>query len=846
MKPFVRTALSVCFCLFMGLQPVQAQEWWTGDNGSGSGDSSSNTTTNNDGGVNTGSPEWSQGYTNNNGSPAYTEPYSDDDYIEIEDTLNRQAEEAVYESRGVTMDFLNKPIELFKLTCTDSSTGDKDKLGATFGFATDMWKQFCKDQVASGGKINVGDAAKCALDEFLKAQFKQVIKSIDKFKNIKFCDAFTKFVSNQLDQCVTLRFDLPRGQFPGFPALNQCMFGRLNLTLDGNQLVNAQGQKVNDVVSRHGFKYATVNPFSPTGFGGSEQQLLGNDGASALMKVTNWQQSAQSVLAPTSCQNMDQDLIKIFNEYPADTLTLVPSPSIDARRINGFKYDSQGNKNKRNIAIWESRFNAGSNSFDAYLTPGADGGWAAKGGANYLASCYGFTLNVENTTCNWPPSDSYQIMCKAAEQSKNCCDPKKTDCVAGDLKYAEDICKTEITNGDGSKTCTEWSHRSGDIKFCEMEGLCCNPAMNNCLAIGVDICPEFVPPKQCLTATPAQLAALDPAYSKLAQGGVRPAANQMIDGRVCCTTEWCNLCPQDVINAGAGRGPGGIVYMKTSEMANIPAHCKGQRTAGDSTERNTFLPTLLMEIPDQVFANTEEACEMKAQGTDPGRIFDLLVRCPSKNSREDEFTLPGSMAVEKIIKWVVKSTDNCPNNGELKPYNRQVVESIAGCSVLADTTKYPMPMEKIPKVEGADDVGLCSSLPLCPASIPGEQDPFQNSGVLDDLKGAVGEGIRGILNRANGTRDPVPGSTRYGNPNNVRSYTSPGRTTGPRVVSGSTTTPSRTTTTETPSTRGTTTTTTTPTTTPRDAPRTAADPVTGNPEATKEGERSSSRSESWF
>lgn len=823
MTHVVRSLLSLCFCALLVASPVQAQEWWTGDNGSGSG-STSTTTSGDSDGTNSGMPEWAGGYTNNNGSGATggesvstTTNYDSweeqimketaEDEENVQDALDRQAEEAIYETRGVTLDILNKPVELFKLTCTDNSKGGEEgSLTPTFNFTKSMWEQFCKDQQDSGAGSGGGfkQAGKCALDAYLQQEFQKVMKTINKFKDTNFCGAFTKLVSSQIEQCINIRFNPPRGQYPGFPALKQCMFGRLNINVDGNRLVRGQ-MKLADVVSYHGFKYKSVGKYSPTGFGGSEQQLLGSEGAAALMSVKSWQKAARAPTAGMNCKNVDQDLMNVLTEYPPVDMTLTPGNH--GNKVYGYKLTPSGTTESI-VAKWEIRVKDGSGSFDAYLMPGA--GWSVKDGKTYLAGCYGFNLNVEDSTCAAPQMDSYKIMCTKATESSNCCNPEKTDCIGGDLIYPADVCGRYTRNADGSQVCAEWSHRKGEAMLCEKndkgEPVCCNPNLNNCAKIGVDICPQFVPPKQCLTATPAQLALLDPAYSQLAKDGIRPEANAMVDGRVCCTSEWCNLCPQDVINAGAGRSPGGIVYMKTSEMANIPKRCRTmpRQQYDDRTleSNNAPLPTLLREIPDQVFANTEEACQMKTDGTHPAKIFDILVRCPQKNNRVDSIEIPGSMLIEKGIKWLSKNTDDCPNDGTLKPYSREVVESNTGCSLLSDATKYPKPLEKLPKVEGADTIGLCSDLPLCSAAIPESEDPYLGSGQLESAKSKGISGlINSILKRANGTLDGVPAAPRIGrSPNSI--FGSGGRSSGsstynnlfnntPRVINGSTTEPTR-------------------------------------------------------
>ena len=711
----------------------------------------------------------------NGGQPAFSVAQSDEtnELIkkQVNDMLNRSAEESIYASKGEALDYLNKPVELFKLTCTDGGANSKDGSGnvvtlPTFDFTKNIWTAFCADAT------DIGGAAKCLLQQFLQTQFNSVIKTINKFKDQTFCEAFTTFVNNQANQCLKINFNMPRGQFPGFPALNQCLFGSLHLSVSGNGVYarSSSGtlKRLADTYSAHAFSYANVSTNSTTGFGGSEQQLLGTDGAAAIMKASNWNQAKQlealkaTQTAGASCQNTDPQLIAALNEWAPPNMILIGGIS----SVIGQKKAAGGAIQQRIVAKWNNELNTVTNDYQAMLSPGADltytdratgssvsigaaGGWSRQDGTyTYLASCYGFSVNLDSSTCADPSSDSFNQLCNADANSLGCCDPDKTSCADMNTVelYDDSGCTTykKDTAGKDTTVCLS-AHRKGDKKAIKKPQICpqsctaptgttpavctaacCNPGINDCLLLatenpGLKICDKYVPPKQCLTATPEQLKALDPAYSSLP---VRPQANLMIDGQACCTTEWCNLCPQDIIMAGAGISPArpGSVYIKESELAGVPKHCLNPRNTGAATgEVNAALPPTLEPLPDQIYDNTQEACElMKTQGWDAKKVFNVFIFCPSLSSQTGLF-------LDNIINKANNAINDCPDGATVKPYSQQVI-NFGVCNQMASITKYPTPITKISKVEGADPIGLCSDLNLCPAAIPNAEDPLSVGG----------------------------------------------------------------------------------------------------------------------
>ncbi len=694
----------------------------------------------------------------------------------ISQSLKRTAQESIYKQRGLTMDFLNKPVELFKLTCTDGKGGAGNKLTPTFDFTKNIWEAFCADP----GNISVGGAAKCMFQSFLQQQFQGVIQALDKFKVPSFCEAFTTFANNQLNQCIKIRFDLPKGQFPGFPAFNQCLFGNVGLNVNGNGVtVSASGPMV-DVLSTHGFSYSAVGPNSPTGFGGSEDQLLGDNGASGLMKADNWKNAAAQLQAlkdtstmTAQCANLDPALVQVMKEYPPKSMLVTPNLP-----VLGEKVLELGGTEDGIIAVPYIVFNSESNTNEIFLKAGADfkytgkdkkehtipavGTWAAKSAYTYLASCYGFDPDLESTACansakdasgNYV-SESFGQMCAQQVDKQFCCDPDKTDCAASGLLFTDSLCATAVKPGEA---CPKWAHLAGQGMICEksctqaapgaapvcVSPVCCNPNLNDCQAIGVKICEKYIPPKQCLTATPEQLKALDPAYSSLP---VRVKANMMIDGRPCCTTEWCNICPQDLIVAASGKPPGPFVYIKESELSNVPPRCKGGKINPD--EKNAPMITTLRPVPDKVFDNTVEACSLingeSGEAWTPQQVFKIFIACPQMQSST-------GTVLDKIGNWATNSLNGCPDGAEVKPFLFDVLPN-GNCSTLTSATKYPTPITKIPTVEGADPIGLCSALPLCPAAIPPAEDPLSvggSNGVLDGLKNK--KGLAGIFEILNGS-----------------------------------------------------------------------------------------------
>ena len=694
--------------------------------------------------------------------------------------MNRTAEESIYYSRGVTMDFMNKPINLFKLTCTDSSIGGaKTKSTIGFDFSKNVWKQFCANKKFDTSKSGLAQAAKCIFQQIMQEQFQGVTANLDKFKSQSFCEAFTKFVSNQIDQCITIRFNVPRGQYPGFPALGQCLFGRLNLDVNnlGNVYVKGNaGQVLTDIVSTHGYQYAPVGPSSPNGFGGSEQQLLGDDGAASVMDITKWKQDAQLTalqntnIATASCQNPDPVLSGLLDKWRVKNNLLIRgiSPVIGV--------NSEGEE--RVVAYWGGieEFNEKTKTYDAKLTSGGDltftpegwtktktvlsaGAWTADPAQySYLASCYGLILDLEDTTCKsikdasgTELSESYKQMCAARDTTVGCCNPDDTDCLGAGLLWRTDVCRIDPKTGkeDPRKTdgtCEIYQHLVGDGKMCD--GACCNPSLNDCVKLNMPICDKYIPPKQCLTATPEQLREYNPIYSK-----IRPKPDNVIDGHVCCTTEWCDVCPQDVFVAYRGfatwnGGANGTMIVPQGAIP-MPGKACFSRPGNPSM---VVAPSAVIQAKLDACGRTGLGNGLFAVGNFLAGAFSGAISVLSGNitgvasqispERMNEIDMIKAVTGVGVSDYQIKFTcDDFPQG-------------------LWDIPNFEMPITKLPKLEGADPVGLCSELPLCPLAVPDDQNPLSFNGKLTPLAELLKSGggqtkLKSIFNILNGTNDPL-------------------------------------------------------------------------------------------
>src|SRR5690606_1689097 len=117
------------------------------------------------------------------------------------------------------------------------------------------------------------------------------------------------------------------------------------------------------------------------------------------------------------------------------------------------------------------------------------------------------------------------------------------------------------------------------------EGACCNPDKNDCAEIGAEVCPKYLGVSQCVPASLDELSQFDPVYSKL-----RAKPNTLLGGvKSCCATEWCNLCPQDLVAKGNDLPDGVTVFMRNSELTNVPRYCLNERTNGGNPY-NDVLP----------------------------------------------------------------------------------------------------------------------------------------------------------------------------------------------------------------------------------------------------------------
>jgi hypothetical protein len=710
--------------------------------------------------------------------------------------LQRTAEEEIYNKRGVALDFLNKPVKLFELTCTTKSGGD-GALGETFKFSVTQWSKFCEDAKS------LKSGLKCAAKSILNQAFTQVQRKIDEFKDQSFCRVFTDFVNDQISQCITVRFNIPRGQFPGFPALNQCMFGRLGMSV-GKDGVKVNGRIVADVTSAHSFKYSSINGKLPvSGFGGTEQQLLGKQGTSALLDKARWTGTRAAAVAGATCGKLDPDIVNALSEFPNRfgdkpwTTSTYLDPS--NKNLLNWRPDATkpGGSDIRVIAHWE-KIKSDNGQEHIEFRPGADGqvgneaiAWSVKSGYTYLISCYGFQMYPEDQLCEQlGVGDAWKEQyCEKLDLGGMCCDPDVTDCRAAGLVQQNDICKDgkmkQIVDANGKPMVNEAGEpvfhdpetgnpncevvesygalgsggrttasnntatiRKGLPKVLMCADTCCNPDKNDCDEIGSPVCPKYLGVSQCVPATMDELAKYDPVYSQL-----RAKPNTMLGGvKMCCATEWCNLCPQDLVATGNGLDKGSTVYMRSSELANVPTYCigsAGQRNNGGNP-LNDVLAYGLVSVDDQVFANTQEACNLMNQGGEDQwsaeKIYHVFIQCPKLNRNQQisqKLFDPGGFGnVFGLLKgftgWLTGST-NCPESAQPKPVLPEVV-IYNMCGNLADVSRYPAPITKIPKIEGEETIGLCSELELCPAYVADEENPYLtvNGGrKCTDTNGAV-------------------------------------------------------------------------------------------------------------
>ncbi|HEY1096945.1 MAG TPA: hypothetical protein VGF14_06860 [Alphaproteobacteria bacterium] len=706
---------------------------------------------------------------------AYGEAIMKAEREKVAESLNRSAEESIYFQRGVALDFLNKPIKLFELTCSaqDGSGSMRVQLPSVVKYAIKQWRNFCKGAAKSGG---FKGAVKCAADQIWQAASETAQREFQKYMETGFCRAFTDFINNQVGQCITLRFNVPRGQFPGFPALNQCAFGRLGLTAsigsDGKTTVKANGQIVNDAVSINSFKYSQINgEYSSSGFGGKEDQLLGDDGASALLDQARWGNTVSSgTIAGSSCSSLDPQLVAAFSEFynrgdglPANSGTYL-NPGNEAVKAWKPNPSANGGAEWRTIANWSKSSDPNGNELITFVPSTASDAvtsWSVKSKYTYIASCYGFEMYPAPAICGTPGTSQAwnEQNCTNLDSEYICCDPDKTDCLGSGIVLAADTCsdgsapKTITVNGKPSSQYCGLDpkvtlRKAGEASLCA--GTCCNPALNDCAAIGSEVCEAYKTVSQCVAVSPEMLAMFDPVYSKL-----RPKPNMYLTGpaggQVCCATEWCNLCPQDLLwaaNTSGGTGSYRDFYIKNSELANVPAYCKSPRSQGGNILNDQASGLGLIPVSDQVFENTQEACELMKQPDDPwdyNTIKHIFLECAKKQKQGNwaNFFLDPLGIDDKIsdgIVTVVQGTSDCPESATTKPFIQDIVKlgPSMGCPMLADITRYPAPITKIPRIEGQDPVGLCSELDLCSASVPEGENP------RGDTKTSLG-GIRELL-----------------------------------------------------------------------------------------------------